>query len=105
MGIIMENKQRIGLFLIIIGIIVLIYGQIFTAVGNIGVENMVTLISFIIAVILMINGVLLLIIKKKPQNLQKESQEKEREDYCKTCGAEILDKSGEFCSKCGAPLT
>ena len=24
--------------------------------------------------------------------------------YCKSCGAENLDKSGAFCSKCGAPL-
>lgn len=24
--------------------------------------------------------------------------------YCSSCGAEILDKTGDFCSKCGAPL-
>ena len=24
--------------------------------------------------------------------------------YCKSCGAENLDKSGAFCSKCGTPL-
>ncbi|KKM86921.1 hypothetical protein LCGC14_1274150 [marine sediment metagenome] len=23
---------------------------------------------------------------------------------CKSCGAEVLDKAGEFCSKCGGPL-
>jgi len=24
--------------------------------------------------------------------------------YCSSCGAEILDKTGDFCSKCGAPF-
>ncbi|MFX0030691.1 MAG: hypothetical protein ACFE8B_15870 [Candidatus Hermodarchaeota archaeon] len=45
----MENKQRIGIFLIIVGVIVLIYGQIFRVEGDIAIENMVKLISFIIA--------------------------------------------------------
>ena len=24
--------------------------------------------------------------------------------HCTNCGTEILDKTGDFCSKCGAPL-
>ncbi|MFX1531602.1 MAG: hypothetical protein ACFFBC_10860 [Promethearchaeota archaeon] len=41
-------------------------------------------------------------------NLKKKKgliEEKEKTGYCKSYGAEILDKTGEFCSKCEAPLT
>jgi len=24
--------------------------------------------------------------------------------FCPSCGAKILDKTGDFCSKCGSPL-
>ena len=43
--------------------------------------------------------------KKSPEkNLGLQKSEIERKDFCKSCGTEILDKAGEFCSKCGAPL-
>lgn len=55
-----------------------------------------TIILFIVIPILY-----LLNIKRKKGFVQEEK----KTGFCKSCGAEILDKTGDFCSKCGAPLT
>jgi len=72
--------------------------------GNIGTEIITKLISFIIATILTLGAILLLIIKKRElpvKNLDIQKNESEEIGFCKSCGAEILDKTCDFCSKCG----
>ncbi|MFW9968767.1 MAG: zinc ribbon domain-containing protein [Candidatus Odinarchaeota archaeon] len=49
------------------------------------------------------------IIKEKEEIVKKETirvyeREISGKIYCSSCGAEILDKSGGFCSKCGSPI-
>ena len=46
-------------------------------------------------------------IKKKElpeKNFDIQKKDSEENIYCKTCGAEISDKTGEYCSKCGVSL-
>ena len=45
------------------------------------------------------------IVKEEPIEVQeREVKEISGKLYCSSCGDEILDKTGDFCSKCGAPL-
>ena len=45
------------------------------------------------------------IVKEAPIEVQeREVKEISRKLFFPSCGAEILDKTAEFCSKCGAPL-
>lgn len=44
------------------------------------------------------------ILKDPNKDKKKEIKESSALIYCPSCGAEILDKSGEFCSKCGATI-
>jgi len=45
------------------------------------------------------------IVKEEPIEVQeREVKEISGKLYCSSCGAEILDKTGDFCSKCGSPL-
>ncbi|GAH18257.1 unnamed protein product [marine sediment metagenome] len=45
------------------------------------------------------------IVKEEPIEVQeREVKEISGKLYCSSCGEEILDKTGDFCSKCGAPL-
>ena len=60
------------------------------------------MICGILGIILVLIGVLLLIIKKKIYDIH--THEKDKQIICSSCGAEILDKTGEFCSKCGSPI-
>lgn len=38
------------------------------------------------------------------ESMNLEKKESEEIIYCKSCGAEISDKAGEFCSKCGTKI-
>ena len=38
---------------------------------------------------------------RKIEELEQELKEAPKKIYCRECGAEILDKEGTFCSKCG----
>ena len=40
----------------------------------------------------------------KEEPVKSQERELPRITYCSSCGAEILDKTGDFCSKCGAPF-
>lgn len=103
----MENRKRIAIFVLIIGIFLYIYSFLVRFESNIPAENITKMVSFIIATILVIGGILLLIIKRKKlleKTLDVQKKEIEEKTFCKSCGEEILDKTGEFCSKCGAPL-
>ncbi|MFX1317293.1 MAG: hypothetical protein ACFE9T_15630 [Promethearchaeota archaeon] len=103
----MENRDRIGIFLLVIGVILYVYSSIVNFESNPAGETITKLICFIIGTVLIIGGILMLIIRKKKVSekiLDIQEKETEIKGYCKSCGAEILDKTGDFCSKCGSPL-
>ena len=41
---------------------------------------------------------------EREQYIGDQLENKQRLKLCSSCGEEILDKTGEFCSKCGAPI-
>ncbi len=43
-------------------------------------------------------------IEKKVEISKIQENETSKNIYCQSCGVEIMDKTGDFCSKCGAPF-
>ena len=72
-----DNRKRIGIFLLIIGIIVFISSYFVDIETNIPVQNILTLVFGILGISLMLIAIFLLIIKKNPQEKSKIIQEKE----------------------------
>ena len=103
----MENRKKIAILVLIIGIFLYIYSFLVRFESNISAQNITKMITFILATILSLGAIVILIIKTKElpeKNLDIQKKDSEENVYCKTCGAEISDKTGEYCSKCGAPL-
>ena len=101
----MENRRRIGIFLLIIGIFLFVSSYTVSYESNTPAENMTKLILFGISVILIITGIILVVIKEKTNEIPiKQTREVQKDLYCQTCGAKVLDDIGDFCSKCGAKI-
>ena len=65
------------------------------------------LFIFFIALTIGINVIVKRYIKRSIEEnvtIQPVSNNKRNLKLCSSCGAEILDKTGDFCSKCGAPI-
>ena len=103
----MEKTKLLAIF-IYITIIFIIDSLLLTTVRILAVDIHGYIGFNILAVLAHLIGADIIIgikVYKERQNntLKKQDKEKKNIVYCQSCGAEILDKMGEFCSKCGAP--
>jgi len=123
--IINKNLGYVSGLLILLGIIGISFMSITSTIGindrlslppeiivhtNIGIGMIfaIMMISIIFAETIFLNRVKIMeaeIVKEEPIEVQeREVKEISGKLYCSSCGAEILDKTGDFCSKCGSPL-
>ena len=112
----MKNRKIIGIILLFIGLLLLISTNFVAIRNEPQIEGILKMFYGILGTILILITILLMTIKKKTPKNSIIMQEKEvlmtnlqlgqisGKSYCSSCGAEILDKTGAFCSKCGAPF-
>jgi len=121
-----EKIKILAIISIIFGLIISIimggYANIYYIAGNLlsGAAYFLMFTSFIIIIeslaLFVLYPVLYLRLRKKRLTKVEKTGEKideipikqnrdvQKGVYCQSCGAEIPDKTGGFCSKCGAPI-
>ena len=66
------------------------------------------LFIFLLALVIGMNAIVKRYIKRSMEEKQVINKENVANEgklkICSSCGAEILDKTGDFCSKCGSPV-
>ena len=77
-------------------------------IGN-GTHASIIMLILIFGETFFLNRVKIISEVKKEEYVKEEPPKRETREivgkvFCSSCGAEILDKTGDFCSKCGAPF-
>ncbi|MFX1340632.1 MAG: zinc ribbon domain-containing protein [Promethearchaeota archaeon] len=83
-----------------------IYSRSVTATIDLGFYSGIILVLFIFLESILQNYTNILQKDKlvKEEHIIRREREISGKVFCSSCGAEIVDATGDFCSKCGAPL-